>query len=65
MASSLDRLVADLDESAFQCVQRFFSGEQFDLVRRKGVYPYDYMDSLSKFQDTELGSHPKNYSIPN
>ena len=37
-----------------QCVQRFFSGEQFDLVRRKGVYPYDYMDDLSKFQDTEL-----------
>ena len=54
MASSLDRLVANLDESALQCVHRFFSGEQFDLVRRKGVYSYDYIDSLSKFQDTEL-----------
>ena len=54
MASSLDRLVANLDESALLCVKRFFSGEQFDLVKRKGVYPYDYMDSLNKFQDTEL-----------
>ena len=54
MASSLDRLVANLDESALQCVQRFFSGEKLDLVRRKVLYPYDYMDSLNKFQDTEL-----------
>ena len=54
MASSLDRLVANLDESALQCVEKFFSSEQFDLVRRKGVYPYDYMDGLSKFHDTEL-----------
>ena len=54
MASSLDRLVANLDESALQCVHRFFSGEQFDLVRRKGVYPYDYMDSLNKLSVAEL-----------
>ena len=54
MASSLDRLVANLDESAFKCVKKFFSGEQFDLVRRKGVYPYDNLDGLSKFQDTEI-----------
>ena len=54
MAPSLDRLLANLDESAPQCVHRFFSGVQFDHVRRKGVYPCDYMDSLSKFQDTEL-----------
>ena len=54
MASSLDRLVANLDESALQCVFRFFSGEQFDLVRRKGVYPYDYVDSITKLSETKL-----------
>ena len=62
MASSLDKLTANLDESALQCVQRFFSGEQFDLVRRKGVYPYDYMDGLSKFQDTKLPPQEQFYS---
>ena len=41
MASSLDRLVANLDELAIQCVKKFFRGEQFNLVMRKGVYPYD------------------------
>ena len=28
----------------------------FDLVRRKGVYPYDYMDSVERFDETELPS---------
>ena len=54
MVSSLDRLVANLDESALQCVQRFFSGEQFDLVRKKGVYHYDYVDSITKLSETKL-----------
>ena len=29
-------------------------------MKRKGVYPYDYMDSPSKFNDTEL---PKFYNL--
>ena len=29
---------------------------QFNLMKRKGVYPYDYMDSPSKFNDTVLPS---------
>ena len=28
----------------------------FDLVLRKGVYPYDYMDSVERFDETELPS---------
>ena len=62
MASSLDRLVANLDESALQCVQRLFSGEQFDLVRRKGVYPYDYVDSITKLSETKLPPQEHFYS---
>ena len=26
----------------------------FGLIRRKGVYPYDYMDSLDRFDETKL-----------
>ena len=62
MASSLDRLVANLDESALQCVQRFFSGEQFDLVRRKGVYHYGYVDSITKLSETKLPPQEQFYS---
>ena len=30
----------------------------FRLMRRKGVYPYEYMDTWKKFEDTKLP--PKN-----
>ena len=28
--------------------------KHFDLLTRKGVYPYDYMDSFSRFEETKL-----------
>ena len=31
-------------------------------MKRKGVYPYDYMDSFSKFNDTELPQREEFYS---
>ena len=35
---------------------------QFNLMKRKGVYPYDYMDTPSKFNDTELPEREEFYS---
>ena len=29
-----------------------FEGNKLDLMARKGVYPYDYMDSFDKFNET-------------
>ena len=29
------------------------------LLLRKGVYPYEYMDSFDKFEETELPSQEK------
>ena len=29
-------------------------GDSVELVRRKGVYPYDYMDSFERFEETEF-----------
>ena len=62
MASSLDKLTANLDEASFQCVKKFFHSEQFDLVRRKGVYPYDYVNSITKLSETKLPPQEKFYS---
>jgi len=31
-----------------------FQGEKFKQMRRKGVFPYDYLDSFEKFEDTQL-----------
>ena len=52
MSSSLDKLVSNLPkESLHFTSKRFGEGEKLDLMTRKGVYPYDYMDSFNKFNE--------------
>ena len=62
MSSSLDRLVNNLPKEALKYTAQEFNGKQFDLVSRKGVYPYDYMDSFKKFQDKQLPAKESFYS---
>ena len=63
MSSSLDSLVNNLAKGGHQ-----FSGfedynsEQRELLIRKGVYPYEYMNSWDKFEETRLPSIDKFYS---
>lgn len=46
LSTSLDTLVANLNDSDFIHLASFFSfNKQFSLLRRKGVYPYEYMTS--------------------
>ena len=46
MASSLDKLASNLDDDQCKHLREFYKEEEvFRLMRRKGVYPYDYMDS--------------------
>ena len=51
MNSSLDKLVSYLPKDLFKYTSKRFQGKQFDLMTRKGVYPYDYMDSFEKFNE--------------
>ena len=37
-------------------------GDQFELLRRKGVYPYAYMDSLRKLEEKQLPPIDRLYS---
>ena len=39
-----------------------YSGKQLDLVLRKGVYPYDYMDRLDRLSETKLPPKEAFYS---
>ena len=48
IAVSLDSLVNNLPKDAFNCVKREFNGKNLELLTRKGVYPYDYMDTPEK-----------------
>ena len=40
----------------FPCIYQFCNGnlDKFVLLLRKSVYPYEYMDSLEKFDETTL-----------
>ena len=31
-----------------------FSGEKLELVKKKGIYPYEYFNSFKKFKDSKL-----------
>ena len=53
MASLLNSLSKNLSREQFREMNKVFEGDT-DLLIRKGVYPYDYMDSFDKFNETEL-----------
>ena len=62
--SSLEKLAANLSDDRFIYTKKYFTDPvQLELVKRKGVYPYDYMDSFSKFNDTELPQREEFYSL--
>ena len=52
--SSLDSLVKNLSHNDFKHFSEEYSGEFLELVKQKGVYPYEYMDSFKKFSENYL-----------
>ena len=63
MSRSLDKLAGNLEDRDFIYTKDYFTDPvQFNLMKRKGVYPYDYMDSFSKFNDTKLPEREEFYS---
>ena len=50
--SSLDKLVNTLNE--FKYLSKVFKGNKLDLVKKKGIYPYEYMDNFKKFKQNNL-----------
>ena len=51
--SGLEGLVKNLSREDLEETTRFF-GEKIDLVSRKGVYPYEFMDDFEKFKKQSL-----------
>ena len=62
MAASLDSLVNNLPEDAFNNLKRYYTGDKLSLVKRKGVYPYEYMDTLERLKETKLPPKEAFYS---
>ena len=43
MNPSLDALVKNLSEMDFKYLRQEFTGDLLELVKQKGVYPYEFM----------------------
>ena len=65
MSSSLDKLVSNLPKDDLIYTFKAFQGKRLSLMSQKGVYPYDFMDSSEKFNQTELLTKHQFYSILN
>ena len=63
MASPLANLAKALPDNKYIYTSEAFSGEKLDLMKAKGVYPYDYMDSFQKFSQTQLPKRDDFYSL--
>ena len=53
MNSGLGDLVDNLESSELHFTSmQFPDPAEFELVKKKGVYPYDYFNSITRFTDT-------------
>ena len=60
MPSSLAELASNLTQHTN--LSKYFKGKELELVKCKGVYPYDYMDSFERLDETSLPSPDHFYS---
>ena len=65
MAASLESLVKNLPKESFKNLTEFYEGEQLDLIKRKGVFPYDWFDSFDRLSSTSLPPKESFHSILN
>ena len=54
MNSGLDSLIKNLSYNDFKYLSEEFSSELLELVKKKGVYPSEYMDSFKRFFENKL-----------
>ena len=62
MSDSLESLINNLPGDAFNNLERFYKGEKLSLVKQKGFYPYEYMNSLKRFKENKIPSKEAFYS---
>lgn len=54
LPTSLSKLVSNLSAGDFHLLKSNFPAEKIDLLLRKGIYPYEYINSFSKFEERSL-----------
>ena len=62
MSSSLDKLVKNLSDEDFKYLVEEFGSENLELLKQKGAYPYEYMNSFKRFNKDKLCARKYFYS---
>ena len=62
MSSSLGALVNNLPKDGFKNISKYYTPEEVELIKQKGFYPYEYMDTEEKFNITKLPPREAFYS---
>ena len=52
--SSLDKLVKNLSDKDFKYLVEEFGSENLELLKQKGAYPYEYVNSFEKFSEEKF-----------
>ena len=62
MNSGLDKLVKNLSDEDFKYLVEEFGSENLELLKQKGDYPYEYMNSFERFNEEKLPARKYFYS---
>ena len=54
MNSSLDKLAKNLSDEDFKYLVEEFGSENLELLKQKGDYPYEYMNSFERFNEEKF-----------
>ena len=54
MNSSLDKLVKNLSDEDFKYLVEEFGFDNLKILKQKGAYPYEYMNSFKRFDEEKL-----------
>ena len=56
MNFSLEKLVKNLSDEDFKYLVGDFGSENLELLKQKGAYPYEYMNSFKRFNEKKIAS---------
>ena len=68
MNASLEKLVSNLAKDGankFPILQKYIDSDKVPLLLRKGVYPYDHMDHVERFEESTLPPKESFYNVLN
>ena len=54
MNSSLYKLIKNLSDEDFKYLVEEFGSKNVELLKQKGDYPYEYMNSFERFNEKKL-----------